>query len=672
MNDREMELAAKLFGKKRLEDSINTSGSIASEYQVMQAVAKTDSTNGKVIVELTHGTTSPAQEMDGYQLNGPSVEIATSTDIRKGDTVIIGLYGNSSAKTMIASEVISGGDRTKNDIKTVHKTAQKAAADIDNVQASIEAFKSDAATMYSTKKERVDGDNEVKTFIETNYTNSNDLNTTYATKSEVRQTDTEIRNEVTTNYATKSYVNSTNQAIAEANNATFATKTEVNTAAAAQNTYTDNKVHTLKTDSDTKYATKTALESTNSDLAVTNTKVNTAQQTANAAKTKAETAASVADNAKAAADTTSENLTSFIQTTNHSVADLQSQIDGSIQDWFYEGAPTNFNEPAKNWTTDDLKNKHLGDLYYDLITGKSYRWQVTNNQYSWAMVVDGDVEKALTNAAKAQDTADAKRRVFYTTPTVPYDKGDLWAQGTSGDILRCNVAKTSEQSYAISDWVKASKYTDDTATTDLSHTLQTNYRTSAAQDIKDNAITQSVSDNLQTAKTYANGLVETEVTNRNSAITTKADEIISTVNTTIENTNHNISVNENNISNLRQLFTSLATTVTQNADGLRITSELAQTIRDTLSNVSATVTQLKSFINFGMDPNGNAQMLMGSSASSVLMELTNETLNFKSKDTNTVLISLNGRHQTAEIPNIALGKYMIVGNDTTLRIFYNE
>ena len=63
---------------------------------------------------------------------------------------------------------------------------------------------------------------------------------------------------------------------------------------------------------------------------------------------------------------------------------------------------------------------------------------------------------------------------------------------------------------------------------------------------------------------------------------------------------------------------------------------------------------------------------MGSSASSVLMELTNETLNFKSKDTNTVLISLNGRHQTAEIPNIALGKYMIVGNDATLRIFYNE
>ena len=67
-----------------------------------------------------------------------------------------------------------------------------------------------------------------------------------------------------------------------------------------------------------------------------------------------------------------------------------------------------------------------------------------------------------TKANNAQTTANSKRRVFVATPTVPYDVGDLWVQGSSGDIKRCKTAKTSTGSYAESDWVLASKYTDDT------------------------------------------------------------------------------------------------------------------------------------------------------------------------------------------------------------------
>ena len=71
--------------------------------------------------------------------------------------------------------------------------------------------------------------------------------------------------------------------------------------------------------------------------------------------------------------------------------------------------------------------------------------------------------KALQDAEKAQDTADSKRRVFVSQPVPPYEVGDLWVQGSTGDILRCQTAKTSRQSYSSSDWVLASKYTDDTA-----------------------------------------------------------------------------------------------------------------------------------------------------------------------------------------------------------------
>lgn len=169
-----------------------------------------------------------------------------------------------------------------------------------------------------------------------------------------------------------------------------------------------------------------------------------------------------ADDALAAANANSENLTNFINTTTNNLEDLQGQLDGSIMTHFYEYEPTNTNIPASEWTTTELKNNHLGDLFYDTITGYCYRWQVSNNTYSWNRITDVDVTKALADAAKAQDTADNKRRVFVSTPTPPYDVGDLWTQGSDGDIMCCKIAKTSSQSYATADWEKASKYTDDT------------------------------------------------------------------------------------------------------------------------------------------------------------------------------------------------------------------
>ena len=176
----------------------------------------------------------------------------------------------------------------------------------------------------------------------------------------------------------------------------------------------------------------------------------------------ASTAQATADAAKSAAETNSNDLTSFINETTDNLSSLQSQIDGSITTWFYDVAPTASNKPAVDWTTTDLKNNHPGDLYYDTITGYCYRYQVSNNTYSWARISDVDVTKALSDAAKAQDTADAKRRVFTGTPSTPYDVGDLWVQGASGDILTCATAKTGSQSYNAADWKLASKYTDDT------------------------------------------------------------------------------------------------------------------------------------------------------------------------------------------------------------------
>lgn len=169
-----------------------------------------------------------------------------------------------------------------------------------------------------------------------------------------------------------------------------------------------------------------------------------------------------AEAAQASANQNAVDMANIVTAFNEDIANLQTQIDGSITTWFYEGAPSDANEPTKNWTTIDLKNVHLSDLYYDTVTGYCYRYQVKNDVYSWQRVTDTDITKALADAQKAQDTADQKRRVFYNQPTVPYDVGDLWVQGSVGDILRCQTAKVNGQSYSSSDWIPASKYTDDT------------------------------------------------------------------------------------------------------------------------------------------------------------------------------------------------------------------
>lgn len=162
----------------------------------------------------------------------------------------------------------------------------------------------------------------------------------------------------------------------------------------------------------------------------------------------------------------SENI-SFVNQLSKDLEAVKNQIDGAIETWFYEPVPTLSNEPAVNWTTNEDKNVHLGDLYYDG-NGKAYRFQVSGSKYTWQVITDSDITKALADAKKAQDTADGKRRVFVTTPSNAsvYDIGDLWVNATYGsyknDLLRCKTAKQANAQFSIEHWELASKYTDDT------------------------------------------------------------------------------------------------------------------------------------------------------------------------------------------------------------------
>lgn len=145
--------------------------------------------------------------------------------------------------------------------------------------------------------------------------------------------------------------------------------------------------------------------------------------------------------------------------------DMQDQIDSKAEQYFYAYDPTLDNEPAKSWTTDEEKEKHVDDLFYNTETGKAYRFMKGDDgSYKWELVQDKDVTNALEAASKAQDTADGKRRVFTADaskdehPDPPYDEGDLWYTGA--EVLVCATPKKVGEAYAAEDWAKKDNYTN--------------------------------------------------------------------------------------------------------------------------------------------------------------------------------------------------------------------
>lgn len=132
--------------------------------------------------------------------------------------------------------------------------------------------------------------------------------------------------------------------------------------------------------------------------------------------------------------------------------EVRQQKDQSIIVWYLEYEPTIDNAPANKWNTNDLRSEHIGDIVYDIKNNHSYRWTGT----AWVQIKDADFDKAMKaandadkKAGAAGDLADSKRRIFYsaTTPTKPFDKGDLWIKQVDD--------KTETWVYNGTKWVKS-------------------------------------------------------------------------------------------------------------------------------------------------------------------------------------------------------------------------
>lgn len=130
--------------------------------------------------------------------------------------------------------------------------------------------------------------------------------------------------------------------------------------------------------------------------------------------------------------------------------DAQGLIDGKVV-YYFEGA-----DPSSAWDA-EKKAQSVGDLWFVTASAsndyqKLFRYTYSDPNYSWEQVTERTAVDAAIAASNAQDTADGKRRVFTSTPTPPYDVGDLWDRGAATGIWRCNTAKASGGTYALSDW----------------------------------------------------------------------------------------------------------------------------------------------------------------------------------------------------------------------------
>ena len=155
-----------------------------------------------------------------------------------------------------------------------------------------------------------------------------------------------------------------------------------------------------------------------------------------------------------------KQLADYANTVTKDLENLQAQVDGQVEDYYYDYEPSMQNIPASQWTTTEERQKHIGDRFFWKSKGYAYRFMEDNGVWGWTLLQDTDITKAMQTAQNAKDIADGKRRTFITTPVPPYDIGDLWTNGK--DILTCIVSRASGAAYVSSDWEKQNHYTDDT------------------------------------------------------------------------------------------------------------------------------------------------------------------------------------------------------------------
>lgn len=457
----------------------------------ISTAARKQADSAKSTADSANTTASEAKSTaDNASQTANKANENASDAVKKANTANTNASSALTTATSANKTANDASSKATNAIKTANSASEKAdtantnassAVDISN---SAKGIANSAKSVADTAKGLVD---DVKTDLSTNYSTTEIINDKIDKKAETITTS--ITKTVSETYETKS---DSSQKLTDAKS--YADGVGSNTLSSANETAKG-------------YANK----------AESNANANTANQLKSYAKTtdmKVEIEKSANGIKQTVAETYVSNATYETDLNN-----IQGQIDGNIQTWSGTDVPTLKNEPASTWS-DDEKATHIGDIYYDG-NNHAYRFRVDSGVYSWQILTDTDVTKALSDSADAVSKANATDKKLLTDYKTWSDTSSEIEQTKNG------ILQTVKDTYAESATV-----------TDLSNNLKTNYSTTKDMNsaIKEKAdeITLSVSEtystkkaveeNLATSKSYADSVGSNTLESAKSDATSKANQ----------------------------------------------------------------------------------------------------------------------------------------------------
>lgn len=224
---------------------------------------------------------------------------------------------------------------------------------------------------------------------------------------------------------------------------------------------------------------------------------------------------------------------------------LKEQVDGTVEYWYGEVAPTDSNYPASEWAH-DKKDEHLGDIYTDTKTGIEYRYSIKydagmrNPTYYWQEIASSGIGTAIKTANEALAAAGFKSHVYVTasvksTPPATYKVGDFWLMLDTCKMKYC-VKDSNGVSYRDADWEDVG-YTDDTqalkALSQLSDLAADNKVTPAEKLMLKGELNNIRADFTQTAsKATTAGVTTTKYEQVFNALVKYANNLLANMNST--------------------------------------------------------------------------------------------------------------------------------------------
>lgn len=130
-----------------------------------------------------------------------------------------------------------------------------------------------------------------------------------------------------------------------------------------------------------------------------------------------------------------------------SVSSLEQQLKRKSGNWYGNYEPTSENNPASAWTTDELRQEHERDLFFNTTTGYAYQYQKNDsNEYGWVRVKDKDIEAAQSTAESALSKIEVQEGLI--TAEVSRAKGEEEKLRSAITMTETSILSTVSKTYA--------------------------------------------------------------------------------------------------------------------------------------------------------------------------------------------------------------------------------